>query len=104
MLQLGQPNPIPKSFDGWYAQAAYALWTHGDYALKPFARWERVNTARGFADLGPGLTPDALPTEQVITLGANFQIGSGVVLKADVQRFKVATDNDRFNLGLGWSF
>jgi hypothetical protein len=101
---VGNPTLIPKDFDGWYAQAAYALWTHGDYALKPFARWERVNTARSFADLGPGLTPPGADTERVITLGANFHIGQGVVLKADVQRFKLASDNDRFNLGLGWSF
>ena len=32
---VGSPTLIPKSFDGWYAQAAYALWTRGDYALKP---------------------------------------------------------------------
>jgi hypothetical protein len=101
---VGNPTLIPKDFDGWYAQAAYALWTHGDYALKPFARWERVNTARSFADLGPGLTPPGADTERVITLGANFHIGQGVVLKADVQRFKLASDNDRFNLGLGWNF
>ena len=101
---VGNPTLIPKDFDGWYAQAAYALWTRGDYALKPFVRWERVNTARSFADLGPGLTPPGAETERVVTLGANFQIGTGVVLKADVQRFRVASDNDRFNLGLGWSF
>jgi hypothetical protein len=101
---VGEPNLIPKSFDGWYAQAAYALWRRGDYALKPFVRYERVNTARRFADLGPGLTPSGAPTERIVTLGANFDIGPDVVLKADLQRFKVAGDNDRFDLGLGWSF
>ena len=101
---VGQPTPIPKSFDGWYAQAAYALWTRGEYALKPFVRYERVNTARAYADLGPGLTPPGAPTERIVTLGANFQIGQGVVLKADVQRFRVASENDRVDLGIGWSF
>jgi hypothetical protein len=103
-LQLGSATPIPSRFDGWYAQAAYTLWSHGDYALKPFARWEQFNTARSFADIGTGLTPDALPTERVITLGANFNLTPEVVLKADVQRFRENSDNNRLNLGLGWSF
>jgi hypothetical protein len=101
---VGNPTLIPKTFDGWYAQAAYRLWTSGDYVLSPFARLERFNTARSFADLGPGLTPNALPTEQVVTLGANFQLTPGIVVKADVQRFRENSDNNRLNLGLGWSF
>jgi hypothetical protein len=72
--------------------------------LKPFVRYERVNTARAYADLGPGLTPPGAPTQRIVTLGANFQIGQGVVLKADVQRFSVASENDRVDLGIGWSF
>jgi hypothetical protein len=75
-----------------------------DYALVPFLRWERFNTARSYADLGPGLTPTALPNERVVTLGANFQVTPGVVLKADVQRFRVGTASNRVDLGLGWSF
>lgn len=101
---VGNPTLIPKTFDGWYAQAAYRLWTSGDYALSPFVRLERFNTARSFADLGPGLTPSALPTEQVVTLGANFQVTPGIVVKADLQRFRENSDANRLNLGLGWSF
>jgi hypothetical protein len=101
---VGGATLIPKSFDGWYAQAAYKLWTQADYALAPFARIEQFNTARSFADLGPGLTPSAAPTEQVLTLGANFQVAQGIVVKADVQRFRENKDADRVNLGLGWSF
>ncbi len=100
----GSITLVPKSFDGWFAQAAYKLWSSGDYALSPFARWEQFNTARSFADIGPGLTPNAGPTERVITVGANFNIGSGVVLKADLQRFRESRDRDRVDLGLGWSF
>ena len=95
---------IPKSFDGWYAQAAYKVWSNAEYSLAPFARYEQFNTARSFADLGAGLTPDAARTERVITVGANLNIGSGIVLKADYQRFRVNRDADRFDLGLGWSF
>ena len=101
---VGNATLIPKSFDGWYTQAAYKLWTSGDYVLSPFARWEEFNTGRSYADLGPGLTPASLPTERVATVGANLQVGSGLVLKADVQRFRENNNLNRFNLGLGWSF
>jgi hypothetical protein len=101
---VGSSTLIPKSFDGWYGQAAYRFWSNGDYALSPFARWEQYNTARSYADLGAGLTPPRARTERVVTVGANFNIGSSVVLKADYQRFLEKPDNDRFDLGLGWSF
>lgn len=101
---VGNPTLIPKSFDGWYVQGAYKLWQQGDYAFSPFVRLERFNTARAFADLGPGLTPAAADTEQVTTIGANFWVTPSVVLKADYQRFKVNTAAHRVNLGLGWSF
>jgi hypothetical protein len=101
---VGSATLVPKSFDGWYAQAAYKLWSNAEYSLAPFVRWEQFNTARAFADLGPGLTPDAARTERVATIGANFNIGSGIVLKADLQRFRQNADASRFDLGLGWSF
>ncbi|MEX8195052.1 hypothetical protein [Comamonas guangdongensis] len=101
---VGNPTLVPKTFDGWYLQGAYKLWQQGDYAFSPFVRLERFNTARTFANLGPGLTPDASRTEQVATVGANFWLTPSVVIKADYQRFKVNKNADRFNLGLGWSF
>ncbi|HEV7914323.1 MAG TPA: porin [Albitalea sp.] len=101
---VGNPTLIPKSFDGGYLQAAYKLWSRDDVAISPFARVERFNTAKSFADLGPGLTPAAAPTERVITLGANVQVAQGVVVKADIQRFRENKDADRVDLGLGWSF
>ena len=96
--------PIPKSFDGAYVQAAYKVWSSDDLSLSPFARVERFNTRKSFADLGEGLTPDAAPAEQVYTLGANFNVGQGLVFKVDVQRFKQDKDSNRFDLGMGWSF
>ncbi|MBV9891213.1 MAG: hypothetical protein JO090_10065, partial [Rhizobacter sp.] len=101
---VGSATLVPSSFDGWYGQAAYRLWSRGDLSLAPFARWEEFNTARSFASLGAGLTPNAAPTERVITIGANFNVGSGIVFKADYQRFHLASDADRINLGMGWSF
>ena len=101
---VGNPTLIPAGFDGAYLQAAYKLWSQGDFAFSPFVRWERFNTARRYADLGAGLTPDAAAAERVYTLGANLQVAQGIVLKADVQKFKSSRDLDRVNLGLGWSF
>ena len=75
-----------------------------DLVLAPFVRWEQFNTAKRYADIGPGLTPDPSTAERVWTVGANLQISQGVVVKADLQRFKRDKDNDRLNLGLGWSF
>jgi len=101
---VGNPTLIPKSFDGWYVQGAYKAWSHEDYALSPFVRWEQFNTARSFDDLGPGLTPEAARTERVVTVGANFQVTPQIVVKADYQRFRENKDLNRVNLGLGWSF
>ncbi|HEV7576659.1 MAG TPA: hypothetical protein VGO85_11490 [Caldimonas sp.] len=101
---VGSTTPIPKSFDGWYAQAAYKVWSNADYSLSPFVRWEEFNTARSFAPLGAGLSPASGRTERVATVGANFYVGGGIVLKADYQRFRENRDADRFDLGVGWSF
>ena len=101
---VGNDTLIPKSFDGFYVQAAYKLWSSEDYALLPFVRWERFNTAKSYADLGAGLTPDAARSERVVTVGANFKLSQNVVFKADYQRFREATDANRYNFGVGWSF
>ena len=101
---VGNPTLIPKTFDGYYVQGAYKLWSHQDYALSPFVRWEQFNTAASYADLGPGLTPAAARAESVATMGANFQFSPGIVVKADYQRFRDNTALNRFDLGLGWSF
>ncbi|HVO20385.1 MAG TPA: hypothetical protein VMU15_14085 [Anaeromyxobacter sp.] len=100
----GQPVPIPARFDGWYAQAAYRAFTRGDLALSPFARYEEWNTGRSYPDLGPGLTPAPLPTQEVVTAGLSLFLAGGVVVKADVQSFRRDHDQDRLDLGLGWSF
>lgn len=101
---IGNPTLIPKSFYGYYAQAAYKVWSNADYALLPFARWEKFNTAASYADLGQGLTPKSSAGERVVTVGANFQLSPAIVLKADYQRFNENKENNRVNLGLGWNF
>lgn len=101
---VGSPTLIPAAFQGWYLQAACRAWSQGNLALAPFLRYERFNTGSSYADLGPGLTPPALETEGVLTAGLSFHLTPGVVLKADVQRFRVATERNRVDLGVGWSF
>jgi hypothetical protein len=87
---------VPKLFYGGYLQAAYALWRAGDYALLPFVRYEVLNTGADFGSLAPDL-----PDEKIWTVGANFRIGEGVVLKVDYRKYRENTfpDDDHFNLG-----
>jgi hypothetical protein len=100
----GNPNPVPSSFAGWYLQAAYKLWQSGDYALSPFARFESFNTARSFGAQPAGFGVDSAGYERVSTVGANLNIGQGVVLKADYQKFHQDKANDRINLGVGFAY
>ena len=101
---VGQATPVPASFDGWYAQAAYQLLKSGDYVLSPFARYEQFNTARRYTALPAGLGVPAGADEKVVTLGANLRVGEGVVLKADYQKFSEDKSRDRLNLGVGFSY
>lgn len=103
-LSVGNPYLVPKRFDGAYLQVANKVWAQDDLSLSPFVRWERFNTQAAYADLGAGLTPAAARAEKVWTVGANFQVGPGLVFKADIQRFKENRDKNRFDLGMGWSF
>jgi len=115
----GSPNPIPSDFYGYFAQAAYGLWEHGDYRLAPFVRWERYDMGSRYSGTtGPvvptGLVPlSATPgdygywprnQDRVWTVGANFYTTPHVVLKADYQWFDINTDFSRFDIGLGLNF
>jgi hypothetical protein len=99
----GSVSPIPSVFAGAYVQAAYTVWSSQDMKLTPFARFERVNTGQAF-DLPSGLGRPADAAEQVTTLGTNFTFAPAVVIKADYQKFKISSLQNRFNLGLGYSF
>jgi hypothetical protein len=115
----GSPNPIPSDFYGYFAQAAYSLWEHGEYRLAPFARWEHYDMGSSYAGTtGPmipsGLVPlSATPGDygywpqshdRVWTVGANFYTTPHVVVKIDYQWFDVNADFNRFDVGLGLNF
>ena len=97
----GSGNAAPKSFYGWYGQAAYHVWKQGDMRLSPFVRYERYNTQ---ASVDAGYTANPLNDESVMTVGANFNLSREVVLKADYQNYKTDNKKDRFNLGVGYMF
>jgi len=101
---VGNPTLIPESFYGWYAQAAYDLYDWSTNAIKPFVRFERLNTASNYADLAPGLTPSNGPDQDIITGGLSFFFARGVVLKADYQHFHGDGESDLINFGFGYQF
>jgi hypothetical protein len=101
---VGNPTLIPESFFGWYVEAAYRATLPNLWTLSPFARYERFNTASGYAALGAALTPDPLDDESVFAAGANLEIAPGVVVKLDYLRFRRDDGNDRFDLGVGYQF
>ncbi|MDE2427918.1 MAG: hypothetical protein KGM99_04275 [Burkholderiales bacterium] len=104
LTMVGQPNPVPSSFAGWYLQAAYQLWNNADYSFAPFLRYEQFNTAKSYVALPQGLGIAAGSDEKVTTIGASFKIGEGVVFKTDYQKFQRDSSRDRYNLGVGYAF
>lgn len=115
----GSPNPIPSSFYGYFVQAAYDLWQHGEYRLAPFTRWEVYNLGASYEGTpGPMIPEGDIPltgapgdygpwprnTDRVWTIGANFYITPHVVLKTDYQHFLINDGFTRFDLGLGVAF
>jgi hypothetical protein len=110
------PNPtlVPSLFYGGYVQVAYRFFQEDYFKLTPFTRYEILNTAAEFGNLGGSLGIPRSPNEKIWTAGLSFFIGNDVVLKADYRRYK----NDQFpsasppgwtkgnslNLGLGYSF
>jgi hypothetical protein len=115
----GSPNPLPAAFYGYYGQVAYTGWQRGDYRLSPFFRFERYNLGATFGGTSGPVIPSGLvplsaspgdygtwPTyyDRVLTYGANLYLSAHLVLKFDVQTFKVNTGFDRIDLGLGLNF
>jgi Phosphate-selective porin O and P len=115
----GSPNPIPSAFYGYYFQAAYDLWQHGDYRLSPFTRWEVFNMGSSYEGTpGPMIPTGSIPLtgapgdyglwprnfDRVWTIGANLYVTPHVVLKLDYQHFLINNDFTRVDVGLGLNF
>jgi outer membrane murein-binding lipoprotein Lpp len=105
---IGNPSPVPSRFWGGYAEVSYHGWAAGSWRLAPFARIEQFNTGAEFARIGQGLTPTALDTETVTTLGTSLFLTSSVVFKLDYQFFSPSNAalgyEDRVNLGVGYMY
>jgi hypothetical protein len=114
----GSPNPIPSQFYGYFAQAAYGLWSYDDYRLNPFVRYEYYNMGSRYAGTTPIIPTGSIPLsdspgdnglwpqnhDRVWTVGANFYLNPHVVFKADWQRFAINSAFNRVALGLGLDF
>lgn len=100
-LAAGSNKAAPKSFYGWYGQAAYHVYRKGDIDLAPFVRYERYDTQH---EVDAGYTRDPNNNETVTTVGLNLNLNPHVVLKADYQNYKTDNRKDRFNLGVGYMF
>ena len=97
------PFAAPKSLKGWYGQAAYHVYRRGDLDVAPFVRLERFDI-RQQEDAALGLFQDPKNLERVQTIGVNFKVHPQVVLKTDIQHYKVDSTRNRFNIGLGYMF
>jgi len=109
--RLQSRSAIPSlQFYGYFAQAAYGLWEHGDYRLAPFARWERYDMGARYAgttgpEIPSGLVPSrerrrlrllAAESGRVWTVGAT-STPRARVFKADYQWFDLNSDFNRFD-------
>jgi opacity protein-like surface antigen len=114
----GSPNPIPSAFYGYFLQAAYGAWEHGDYRLNPFLRWEYYDLGSEYSGTVPAIPTGTIPLssspgdfgvwpqnrDRVWTTGVNFYVTPHVVFKADYQWFDINKAFNRFDLGLGLNF
>jgi hypothetical protein len=101
---VGNPTLVPQNFFGWYLQGAYRIFETDRSSLVPFVRYERFNTAAGFAEIAPALTPIPPADSKVWTAGLNWSFAPGVVVKADIVEFQDTSAGDRFDLGIGYQF
>jgi phosphate-selective porin len=93
-----------ENFYGWYAEAAYHVWKHGDHDLAPFVRYESWDT---HDNVPSNVQRIKTNKNNVWTAGVNYWPHPQVVLKADYQDFD-KEDGDkgdkRFNMGLGYMY
>ena len=101
---VGNPTLIPSDFFGHYVEGAYRATLANRWIVTPFLRYEALNTASKYADLGAGLTPEPLRDEKVATAGLTLAIANGVVFKFDYRDFKRDDANSGFDIGVGYQF
>ena len=96
-------TPIPSDFFGWYLESAYRGFQGGrwDHALPALRALE---SASDYASLGEGLGLPGLDDLKAWTVGFNFTLAPGVVLKADYLNLLDSDEGDRTDLSVGYAF
>jgi hypothetical protein len=102
--QFGDTD-LGKKMLGYYVEAGYNVFKTTDFSteLIPFVRYEFINTHHETE----GFEPNKEYEIQLVTVGINWKIHSGVVLKADYQWIKNAAQTEydhAFNAGIGFVF
>ncbi len=92
---------VPSSFYGWFVQAAYTVFEKGDHSITPFVRYERFDTQ---STMPSSFSADSVNADKVATFGFSYKPHQQVVVKMDFQKFMQHSDNNRFNIGLGYMF
>jgi hypothetical protein len=106
ILGLAGNESIGSRLTGGYVEAGYdvfSVFPHGEQALIPFVRYERVDTQ---ASVPAGFAADPANDVRSWTVGLSYKPIPQVVFKADYQNYdnRAGTALDRFNLALGWIF
>jgi hypothetical protein len=96
-------TPIPTDFFGWYQEGAYRGFQGPRYGITPFLRYERWNPASDYSSLDDLEIP-APDDLEAWTVGFNFTLAPGVVLKADYVNLPDSDFGDRTDLSVGYTF
>lgn len=105
--QPGESNDLGSSMTGYYVEAAYNVFrnlSNVQSELVPFARYEAWNT-QNTMEQGQAVNPAY--DKKAITLGLEWEMARGALLKTDMQFLKSAPDNGYskiFNAGVGIMF
>jgi hypothetical protein len=96
-----QRTLVPEEFYGWLAQVAYTFPVGAKATISPFVRYEFYDTQ---SKMSSGLAADPANKDYVTTAGVSFHPIAQVVFKGDYQSHNDHTDQDRFDLGVGYMF
>lgn len=103
----GQADPVAERSTGWLAEGAIHtgqwLFPDSERDLVGFVRWQNIDTQD---KIDPSAVRDATRDRDILTGGLAFYPHHDVVLKADVEHWKIGTgaDANRYNLGIGFIY
>ncbi|MGZ3691106.1 MAG: hypothetical protein ACXVAX_06370 [Pseudobdellovibrio sp.] len=92
---------VASEFYGWLVQAAYVISLQHDATIAPFGRYEEFNTQ---SEMPTGFVSSSVNYDHALTTGLSYKPVAQVVFKADYQNYNDHSENNRFNLGMGYMF